>query len=385
MIRTLRYLLNLRGAQRCDLEAILESQRWLYNEALAWRMFAWETYGVGVSHIDQCRWLTYMRGKDERLRSMSVRMQQDTLKRLDNAYISYFRRCSAGEAPGHPRFKAKDRFHSFAFRSFANGIHFDGKRLWFKGVRGKIRLDVHRPLPKYEKLLGCTFKKVGARWFVFLQVRIPTPDNVQIKTSVGVDVGLTSLATLSTGESIRNIRVTSNSAAELRVAQRALNRCVSGSRRREKIKAVVSRCHERSRNARDTHLHRVSKQIVNRFDLIAVEDLNITGMCHGVLAKHVHDAGWGKLIWNVAYKAEDAGKQCVRVEPRGTSQECSGCGSRVPKTLRDRVHSCPSCGLVLDRDHNAALNILHRAGSGPERPNVAHRSERAAGVLTALG
>lgn len=380
MILTYRYQLNLRPAQRRNLESILDAQRWLYNEALGWRKFAWEVYGVSISFVEQCRWLTGLRKKDDRESRVSAQLQQATLKRLDNAFAAFFRRVKDGKTPGYPRFKSKDRFDSFGFRSFQS-VHFDGKRAWFKGVRGRIRLNVHRPLPKCEKILGCTFKRLGTKWEIALQLRLPTPPEVETKTAVGVDVGLSSLATLSTGEKVENIRPTKQAAAELRVAQRALSRCERGSNRRQKVKAEVIRCHAKIRSARETHLHRVSRDLVNRFDLIAVEDLNIKGLCRTMLAKAIYDAAWGKLNWYVAYKAEGAGKHYVQVRAAGTTTECSGCGEHVPKALSDRMHICPSCGLILPRDHNSALVILHRAGRGPERPNVADYRERAAGLL----
>lgn len=377
MILTYRYQIRTTPKQRAELQVILDQQRWLYNEALGWRQFAYEVYGVSVSYMDQCRWLTYLRSKDERLSSLPANAQRATLKRLDTAFNGFFSRVRQGEKPGYPRFRGKDRFDSFGFAEFV-GIRLIGKQLRFKGISGGLKINLHRPLPDYEKILSCSFKrKANGKWEIALVLRVPTPKKKPIKTVVGIDVGLTILATLSTGEEIQNVRPTIQAEKELRIAQRALSRCVRGSNGRKKAKVRVQRVHEVVQNTRNTYLHQVSADLVRRFDLIAVEDLNIKGLAQSRLAKSVHDAAWGQLRFMLAYKVECTGGQLVAVDARYTSQDCSRCGERVPKLLSERVHSCPICGLVLGRDHNAALNILHRAVVRPELLNVAGCGVRA--------
>jgi len=378
----LRYRYQLRATlkQRNELRVILEQQRWLYNEALGWRTFAYDVYGASVSFVDQCRWLTHLRSKDERLSCLPANIQRATLKRLDTAFSGFFGRVRRGEKPGYPRFRGKDRFDSFGFNEFS-GIRLTGKQLRFKGVSGGLKINLHRPLPAYEKILGCTFKqKANDKWEVCFVLRVPSPEKKPVQNAVGIDVGLTALATLSTGEEVPNIRPTSQAERKLRVSQRALSRCHRGSNRRAKVKAGVARIHETIRNTRGTYLHQVSADLVRRFDLIAVEDLNIKGLVQSRLAKSITDAAWGRLRFMLTYKAECAGGQVIAVDARHTSQDCSRCGNRVAKALSERVHSCTSCGLVLGRDHNAALNILHRAVVRPALPNVAHWGVRAAGA-----
>jgi len=385
MILTYRYQLRTTAKQRSELQMILDQQRWLYNEALGWRQFAYEVYGASVTYMDQCRWITYRRSRDERLSSFPVNIQRATLKRLDVAFSGFFSRVRRGENPGYPRFRGSDRFDSFGFVEFV-GIRLTGKQLRFKGVSGGLKINLHRPLPDYEKILSCSLKrKANGKWEVALVLRISTPEKKPVETMIGIDVGLTSLATLSTGEKVQNVRPTTQSERELRVAQRALSRCRRGSNRRAKAKVVVSRIHETIRNTRETYLHQVSADLVRRFDLIAVEDLNIKGLAQSRLAKSIHDAAWGRFRSMLTYKAEGAGGQLVAVDARYTSQDCSGCGERVPKPLSERVHSCPSCGLVLDRDHNAALNILHRAVVRPALPNVAQCGVRATDLTCLRG
>lgn len=257
-----------------------------------------------------------------------------------------------------------------------NGVRFDGKRIQIKAVPGRISVNLHRPMPA-GKILCCSFKRDHKGWSVGLVVRVAAPAKREVVAAVGVDVGLTSLATLSTGEKIENPRHTKNAAVGLRIAQRALCRCVKGSNRRQKVKTELVRYHAKIRNSRETYLHQVSQNLVGRFDLIAVEQIS-SGLSSGALAKHVNDAAWSRLRFMLGYKAECAGSTVVAVDPRHTSQDCSSCGLRVPKPLSERVHKC-SCGLVMDRDQNAAINILHRAVVGPGAPNVAHWGEHALG------
>jgi putative transposase len=133
------------------------------------------------------------------------------------------------------------------------------------------------------------------------------------------------------------------------------------------------------------HLHQASARLVREYDLIALENLNVKGLARSALAKDIHDASWAKFISVLRYKAACAGTQLIEVSPYDTSQDCSGCGTKVPKALADRVHDCPNCGLVIDRDLNAARNILNRAGVGPGLPNVAGCGMRAGGNLVSRG
>jgi putative transposase len=187
------------------------------------------------------------------------------------------------------------------------------------------------------------------------------PDDPPPKTglSTGVDVGLKSFITLSNGEHVDNPRFFVHEEKALAKAQRKLSRVEKGSPERAKALKVVHRVHERITNKRDDFVQKLSLKLVESYDLIAFEDLNIRGMVKNhCLAKHIADAAWNKLIITTSYKAEWAGKRVELVNPNRTSQICSGCGQVVQKDLSERVHSCSFCGLILDRDHNAAINIL---------------------------
>lgn len=202
---------------------------------------------------------------------------------------------------------------------------------------------------------------------------------------MGIDLGISTFAHLSDGMRIPGLRSSRRAERHLRLRQRALSRCKRGSKRRVKTRARVARVHSRIANARRTYLHQAAAEMVRFYHLIAVEALNVKGLAGSVLARDVHDAAWSTFIEMLRYKAERAGSRLIEVDPRYTSQDCSGCGERVPKPLRKRTHSCPSCGLVLDRDENAALNVLHRGVALAGFDNVAQWSERRTGNLIVAG
>jgi putative transposase len=344
--------------QHARLAEILESQRQLYNAAKQEREDCYRKTGKGRSYMDQCKAITELRQEPE-FSNIPANMQRWTLKRCDNAYQAFFRRIKAGEKPGFPRYKGKQRWNSFGFAEFS-GIIMRDRRVHFKGLPSSIRIHQHRSLPE-GKILSCVFTRDAKGWSVSLQMRIAARPLPVTGKQIGIDVGLKELAVLSTSEALPNPRIAKRTERELRRRSRALSRCERGSNRRRKVKMAVTRWHARIQNARNTYLHQVSAKLVRENDLIAMEKLNIKAMGKGLFSKSIYDASWSKLKEMIAYKAESAGRQFIEVDPKNTTQACSGCGVIVPKTLKERWHSCPHCGLELDRDHNAAINILHRA------------------------
>jgi putative transposase len=207
-------------------------------------------------------------------------------------------------------------------------------------------------------------------WHVCLAVAVEAAERRSVASAVGVDLGLKVFAYCSDNVVIPNPRIARRAEKELRLRQRALSRCKRGSNGRRKVRAQVARLHSKIADTRNTWLHQQSAALIKRADLIAVEDLKVSNMVrHQALARSISDASWSKFVSMLDYKAEKAGGHLVRVDPRNTSQKCSGCGELVPKSLAVRTHTCPSCGLVIDRDHNASLNIL-RAGIGAGALNV---------------
>ncbi|MBM5806003.1 MAG: IS200/IS605 family element transposase accessory protein TnpB, partial [Candidatus Verstraetearchaeota archaeon] len=193
----------------------------------------------------------------------------------------------------------------------------------------------------------------------------------------GLDLGLRSFAVLSDGTKIANPRHLKKHECKLKRLQRRLSKRHKWSRNWFKSKQILAAAHERVANTRRDFHHKLSFSFVRKYSLIAVEDLSLKELIEQPcrhLNKSIHDAGWSSFVIKLCNKAESAGCRVIKVEPGGTTQECSNCGKIVPKTLKDRRHSC-SCGLSIDRDLNASINILNRALS-----TVGHTESQACGV-----
>ncbi len=339
--------------QEAQLDLTLNTCRHLYNTALADRKNAYETEGISRSYEDQAAMLTAEK-KEGNFKGVFSQVLQDVLRRLDKAFKAFFRRVKAGDKPGYPRFKGEGWYKSFTYPQV--GFKIEGSKLVLSKI-GSIRIFKHREV--VGKIKTCTIKKDNlGQWYAILVTEIEDVPEIDPKTAIGVDVGLKSLVTLSTGEAIEYPKYYVQAEKKLAVAQRSLSRKKKGSANRRKAKAKVAKIHQRVQNLRDEFLHQVSRKLVDSADIVVFENLNISGMLKNHhLAKHIQDHSWGKLIQFTQSKAAKAGKIVELVDARYTSQKCSQCGIIVPKTLADRIHLCPNCGLEMDRDLNASLNI----------------------------
>ena len=341
--------------QVAQLELTLDTCRYLYNLALADRKNGYETEGIGQSYEDQAAKLTVER-KNGNFNSIYAHCLQDVLRRLDKSFKAFFRRVKAGEEPGYPRFKGEGWYKSFTYPDSETGYKLDGSKLTLSKI-GSIRIFKHREVE--GKIKTCTIKKDNqGHWHAILVSEVEDVSPIEPKTAIGVDVGLKSLVALSSGETVEYPRYYVKAEKKLEVAQRNLSRKKKGSANRRKAKAKVAKISQDVQHHRDEFLHQVSKMLVDSADLIVFENLNISGMLKNHhLAKYIQDHAWGKLIQFTQSKAAKAGKMVELVDARYTSQKCSQCGIMVPKTLAERVHICPNCGLEMDRDINASLNI----------------------------
>jgi putative transposase len=295
--------------------------------------------------------------------------------RLDLAFKAYFRRVKAGEAPGYPRFRGAGRYDSFCYpqEGRKGGFRFsdDGRTVFLSKV-GHVRIVLHRAVRGTIKT--CCVKRSGTgKWYVTFSCEgVPAEAVPASETPVGIDVGLATFATLSTGEGIANPRFFRADERALAKAQRRLAKAASGTPERRKRRRPVARVHERIRFRRHDFTHQHSRRIVDRFAVIAVEDLTIKRMVRNYcLAKSIHDAAWGQFAAILSRKAASADRSFVAVNPAYTTQDCAACGHRQVLSLSERVYACPCCGLRLDRDLNAALNIL---GLGQQSLGLAPRS-----------
>ncbi len=275
--------------------------------------------------------------------------------RVDLAFKAFFRRVKARENSGYPRFKGKGRYDSFTYPQY--GFKLDGDRLHLSKI-GDVRIVLHRPVEGTIKTLAIRRSSTG-KWYACFSVEYYPSPLPQKEITVGIDVGLESFATLSNGEKIENPRFFRTDEKALAKAQRKLSKVETGTPERKKARKIVAHIHERIANRRLNFAHQTSRQLVDWFGTIVFEDLNVKNMeKNHHLAKSIADVAWTMFISITESKAEEAGSRVILVNPRNTSQQCSRCGMIVAKTLSDRVHSCPHCGLVMDRDQNAAINIL---------------------------
>ena len=368
MILTFRYRLLPSKAQHRALERILESQRQLYNGALEERIGAYRKADKTLTCFDQFKELTEWRRSDPEASHLPLNIQRSTLKRLDEAYRAFFRRVRAGAVPGFPRFRGKGWFKSFGFNEFA-GITLKHGRLRFKGMPGSLRVHIHRELPG-GCIRSCAFKRDGEGWIIGFAIDVETADPRTTRNAVGLDLGISTFAVLSDGGTIPSLRAARGAEKRVSVLRRALDRKKRLSAGRRRARAALARCHAQTARLRREQLHQASARLVREYDAIAIERLNVKGLARSALAKDVHDASWAIFISMLRYKAEKAGVRLIEVDPQYTTQDCSRCGARVPKSLAARWHDCPACGLSLDRDLNASRNILNRAGVGPGLRNA---------------
>jgi len=289
---------------------------------------------------------------------------QDCIARVKKTFDRWMKGDCNGKRSGKPRFKGMNRYHSFTFPQMKQDC-IEGKLIKLPMI-GKVKLIQHRSLPDGFKIKTATVTRKVDGWYVTLSVEdasVPeiTPDLPVMENTIGIDVGLKSFLVDDSGNEVEIPQCYRKSEVKLKKLQRSLSRKQKGSNRRKKAVKRVAQTHLKvARQRKDFH-YKTARKLVSQGKHVAHEKLNIKGLAKSRLAKSVNDAGWGQFLSILGVKAERAGLLAIAVNPNGTSQDCSGCGTKVPKKIQDRWHSCPDCGCSLDRDHNAAINIKHRA------------------------
>jgi putative transposase len=356
---TYRYRLNPTVAQEIVLNQFAGARRFVWNWALDRRKTHYQQTGATLSYHDLASELTRLKQQPGTawLRAMDSQALQQALRDLDSAYQHFFRRIKRGERQkGFPRFKSR-KTDTPRFR-IPQRVELHAESVSVPKI-GMIRAVVHRPLEGVPK--GATFKREpDGHWYVSIvaEQQVAPRTERPVHTHVGVDVGLTSLAVCSNGETIPNPRWYRTQRRKLRRAQQALSRKVKGSHNRAKARVVVARLHQKIRNQRNDFLHKLSTDLVRHFDLVSIEDLSIRGLARTKLATSVLDAGWGMFRAMLAYKADRNDSHVIAIGRFfASSKMCSACGLvNADLSLADRAWTCP-CGVHHDRDLNAARNI----------------------------
>ena len=339
--------------------------RELYNAGLQERRDAYRHSKISISYQDQSKQLPEIKKTRTDLKEINAQVVQNVLKRLDRSMDNFFGRIKKGaKEPGFPRFKGKDRYNSFTYPQAGRkgGYYLAGNKLHLSKI-GKVKIFLSRPIEGTIKT--CTIKREADGWFVIFAVdEDRSPYYPKTGETTGVDVGIENFAALTNGEMVDNPKLLCKAERKLKKAQRNLARKKLKSKNRKKAKSLVAKQHQKvARQRRDFH-HKESLKLVKAYDRITFEDLNIAGLLKNHhLAKSIADAGWNNFKLITEAKAACAGRKFVEVPARFTSQDCSGCGNRVKKTLSEREHRCIVCGLVCHRDTNSA-NILDQKGGG---------------------
>jgi putative transposase len=381
--KALKYRLYPTPKQEQTLLFVLRRCRHLYNSALEERRTFYQMRCKSLGYTQQAAELSEIKEAFPAYQDIHSQVLQDVLRRLDKAFVAFFRRIRNGEKPGYPRLEARGPLRL---------VHLPPIRL-LPTWEGAHPLQDRRPEVRVHRELQGTIKTVTIKrdvnhWYITFSCEVEEEALPPCEEAVGIDLGLLHLATLSTGEAIENPRPFRRGLKRIKVLQQARDRKKRGSRRRKRAALALARAQRRVRNQRRDFQHQAARALVNRFGLIVFEDLKITNMSkapapkpdpehegqylpNGASAKaglntSIRDAGWGQFQQLCVAKAASAGRRVLFVDPYNTSQLCSGCGHLVPKELDVRWHSC-ACGTELDRDHNSAKIILFRGeASGPQ-------------------
>lgn len=375
MHRSVKYLLQPTAGHALSLDHLLLQQCHLYNAALEERKTTWEIEKRSVTRYDQFAGLNGIKDSNPAIGRYGAVVARGTLIRLDLAYRAFYRRCKTGKTPGHPRFKGQYRWDSVSYPGLSGWKLTSANRLYLQGV-GHVKTKIHRPLPGRAKT--CIVKREGKRWWVVIQY-----DQVEVKPLastgdiVGIDLGTRVLYATSDAELATNPRFTRRAADRLATGQRELARMTKGSNHRRKQVQKVAAQYRKVANCRRNYAHQQSRRLINEYDFLAHEKLDIPKMTKSAkgtvehpgtnvkkkrnLNRSIQDAGWGQLIQFITYKAEEAGREIEAVNPAFTSQMCYECGHVDEENRHNEKFRCLSCGHEAHADVNAAKNIL-RAG-----------------------
>jgi putative transposase len=354
--KTFKYKLLPTPEQEQTMAFVLRRCRELYNAALQERRDAWQKCHKNITCTHQSAELPAIKEVRPEYHDVHSQVLQQVLTRLDRAFQAFFRRIEQGEKPGYPRFQGANRYHSFTYKQFGNGATLENGNLILVKI-GRIAVKWSRPLQGTVKTVTITHEADG--WYCCLScVDVPVQPLPPTGQATGIDVGLKVFLVTAEGEVVQNPRYYRNAEKALQKAQRRVSRRKKGSKRRRKAVALLARKHQKVKRQRRDFRHKTALTLLRHYDIIYLEDLPVANLVQNShLAKSMSDAGWAQFRTILEGKAVYAGRRVIAVSPAYTTQDCSGCGERVEKSLSVRTHVCTSCGLVLDRDENAARNI----------------------------
>lgn len=354
MFKAFKYKIKPNDEQTVLLNKHFGSIRFAYNYFLNERKKEYETNKNTLNYYDNARSLTELKKKEEYywLREVNSQSLQHSLKSLDGAYQNFFK-----FKKGFPTFKSKHSRNSFTVPQF---VKLENNKLIIPKFKDPIKVIIDR---KFKgRIKSCTFSKTATNEY-FVSILVET-DHVKFEKTgktIGIDLGLKDFVITSEGYKYKNNRYTKTYAKLLKQHQQHLSRKVKGSNSYNKQKLKVAKIHKKITNSRLDNLHKISTDLIKKYDLIVLEDLNIKGMIKNhKLSKHIADASWSKFISMLTYKAQWNEKEIVKIDRFFPSSKTCNCCGYINQGLKlnMREWTCPSCKTQLDRDLNASINIL---------------------------
>ena len=343
------------------LNGVLDTCRWLYNTLLEECNAARENGSSLTMRGMQARIVT-LKEENPFLKDVYSKVLQMVNYALWSNIRALSQTKKRGRKIGKLRFKSASRYRTLNYNQSGFKIDREHSTITFSKI-GTIPFTMHRPYS--GKVKGILITRSGDRWYAIIQAEQEVSKPKREGRSVGIDVGLDSFAVDSDGMVIENPRFYEHSLDRIKKLQRSVARKKRFSQNWKKVKRNLEKAYDHITNQKNDFLHKLSRRYVDTYATICVEDLNIkylkeNGKSRG-LRRSIHSASWGRFFSYLSYKAESAGTDFIQIDPRDTTQMCSNCGSIVKKDISVRVHECPYCGFVADRDYNAAVNI-HRVG-----------------------
>ncbi|QMS90612.1 IS200/IS605 family element transposase accessory protein TnpB [Nostoc edaphicum CCNP1411] len=377
-----QYKVKPTALQAEKIDKTLEMLCFQYNYLLAQR-FDW--YEMNRCPVDRCSLICHLPELKEQpnyynqkatlvqlkvdrpwYKEIHSQVLQEVPKKVELAFDRWIKGDVNGKKSGRPRFKGKGQYKTFTYTQFKRH-HFVNNKITLSKI-GDIKVIVHRSIPKGFDIKTVSVTKKADGYYVTLSLNdktVPTikpdfnPDKI-----VGIDVGLIDFYVASDDSRIAAPKHLRKAERKLKSAQRKVSRRNKSSNRRKKAIQKLGKQHKKVADTRKDFHFKIAKALLDKYDVIAVEKLNIKRLAKTRLAKSVNDAGWGQFVTILSNKAENAGLRLIAINPNGTSQECSSCGQKVKKLLSQRKHNCPNCKVSLCRDLNAAINIKNRGAHG---------------------
>ena len=369
MLKAFTYRLYPNRVQLEALETHLRLTRELYNAALEERKEAYRKCGKSVSVYEQMRSLPEVKDVRPEFKKVHAHVLQGVVQKLDRSFQAFFRRVKSGETPGYPRFKGRDGWNSFAFKQvwdtpgnrwFGPGKPLEGSRIYLPNI-GNVKIKLHRAMEGKPKTL--TIKREVDQWFAVYTCEVEGQLLESAGSVIGVDLGTNpNFLITSDGKFVKAPRYYMAAQAKLSRGQRSVSKKKRRSNQQRKARVQVAKLHRKTARQRKDFHHKTARDLVVKHDVIYVENLNIIGLARSRTAKGVLDSGWGSFLNILFLKAASAGRRVAGVNPAYTSQDCSCCKHRQ-KVPIGKPYICVACGLEINRDLNAALNIL-RLGQG---------------------